>query len=65
MLRQWGGLKSFARTTKSASLQPGHTTGAVPGPVPSPDYYHQVLGGDEAGVVVCGLSAGLPARRDG
>jgi hypothetical protein len=46
------------------SLQPGHTTGVVPGPVPSPDYHHQVLRGDKAGVVACGLPAGMPVRRD-
>jgi hypothetical protein len=40
MLRQRGGSEPLARTTRSASLQPGHTTGAVPDPVPSPDYYH-------------------------
>jgi hypothetical protein len=44
MLRQRGGLEPLARTTRSASLQPGHTTGAVPDPVLSPDYHHQVLG---------------------
>jgi hypothetical protein len=43
-LRQWGGSEHLARTTWSASLQPSHTTGAVPDPVPSPDYHHQVLG---------------------
>jgi hypothetical protein len=32
-------------------------------PVLSPDYYHQVLGGDETGVVACGLLAGLSAGR--
>jgi hypothetical protein len=47
------------------SLQPGHATGAVPGLVPSPDYHHQVLRGDKAGVVACGLPAGVPIRRDG
>jgi hypothetical protein len=47
-LRQRGGSEPFARTTRSASFQPGHTTGAVPDPVPGPDYHHQVLGGDEA-----------------
>jgi hypothetical protein len=47
MLRQWGGSESLARTTRSASFQPGHTTGAVPDPVPSPDYHHQVLGGKQ------------------
>jgi hypothetical protein len=58
-------IEPLARTTWSASLQPGHTTGAVPDPVPSPDYYHQVLGGNEAGTVACGLPAGLPARWNG
>jgi hypothetical protein len=59
-LRQRGGSESLARTTRSAGLQPGHTTGAVLDPVPTPDYYHKVLGGDETGVVACGLPAGLP-----
>jgi hypothetical protein len=44
MLRQRGGSEPLARTTRSASFQPGHTTGAVPDPVPNPDYHHQVLG---------------------
>jgi hypothetical protein len=44
-LRQWGGSESLARTTRSAGLQPGHTTSAVPDPVLTPDYYHKVLGG--------------------
>jgi hypothetical protein len=47
-LRQRGGSEPFARTTRSASFQSGHTTGAVPDPVPGPNYHHQVLGGDEA-----------------
>jgi hypothetical protein len=64
-LRQWGGSEPLARTTWSASLQPGHTTGAVPDPVPSPDYHHQVLGGNKAGTVACGLPTGLPARWNG
>jgi hypothetical protein len=55
----------FARTTRSTSLQPGHTTGVVPGPVLSPDYHHQVLRGDKAGVVACGLPAGVPVGREG
>jgi hypothetical protein len=49
----------------SARLQPGHTTGAVPNPVPSPDYHHQVLGGNKAGTVACGLPVGLPSRWNG
>jgi hypothetical protein len=49
MLRQRGGSEPLARTTRSASFQPGHTTGTVPDPVPNPDYHHQVLGGDKAG----------------
>jgi hypothetical protein len=64
-LRQWGGSEPLARTTWSASLQPGHTMGAVAGPVPSPYYHHQVLGGNKAGIVACGLLAGLPARWNG
>jgi hypothetical protein len=64
-LRQWGGSEPLTRTTWSASLQPGHTTGAVPDPVPSPDYHHQVLEGNKAGTVACGLPAGLPARWNG
>jgi hypothetical protein len=39
-LRQRGGSEPLTRTTRSASFQPGHTTGAVPNPVSSPDYYH-------------------------
>jgi hypothetical protein len=54
-----------ARTTRSASLQPGHTTGVVPSSVPGPDYHHQVLGGNKADVVACGLPTGLSAGRDG
>jgi hypothetical protein len=45
------------------SLQPGHTTSAVPRPVPSPDYHHQVLGGDKARVVARGLPTGVPVGR--
>jgi hypothetical protein len=30
MLRQRGGSEPLARTTRSPSFQPGHTTGAVP-----------------------------------
>jgi hypothetical protein len=40
-------------------------TGAVPDPVPSPDYHHQVLGGNKAGVVACGLPVGLPPGWNG
>jgi hypothetical protein len=64
-LQQRGGSKPFARTTRFASFQSGHTTGAVPNPVPGPDYHHQVLGGDEAGNVARGLLAGLPAGWNG
>jgi hypothetical protein len=64
-LQQWGGTEPLARTTWSASLQPGHTTGAVPDPVPSPDYHHQVLEGNKARTVACGLPASLPARWNG
>jgi hypothetical protein len=60
-LRQQGGLEPLARTTWSASFQPGHTTDAVPDPVLNPDYHHQVLGGNKAGTVARGLLAGLPA----
>jgi hypothetical protein len=56
---------SSLRTTRSASLQSSHTTGAVPDSVPGPDYHHQVLGGNKAGVVACGLPASMPAGRDG
>jgi hypothetical protein len=52
------------KTTRSTSLQSGHTTGAVPSSVLGPDYHHQVLGGNKAGVVACGLPAGLPAGRN-
>jgi hypothetical protein len=64
-LRQRGGSEPLARTTRSASFQPGHTTGAVLDPVPNPDYYHQVLGGVKAGAVARGLPAGLPAGWHG
>jgi hypothetical protein len=47
------------------SFQPGHTTGAVPDPVPDPDYHHQVFGGNKAGTVARGLPAGLPAGWNG
>jgi hypothetical protein len=43
-LRHRGGSEPLAQTTRSASFQPGHTTGVVPDPVPNPDYHHQVLG---------------------
>jgi hypothetical protein len=65
MLRQRGGSEPLARTTRSASFQLGHTTGAVPNPVPNPDYHHQVLGGDKAETVARGLPAGLPAGWNG
>jgi hypothetical protein len=63
MLQQRGGSQSFARTTRPTSLQLGHMTSTVPCPFPSPDYYHQVLGGDEAGVVARGLPTGMPVGR--
>jgi hypothetical protein len=44
-LRQRGGPEPPTRTTQSIGFQPGHTTGAVPDPVPNPDYHHKVLGG--------------------
>jgi hypothetical protein len=65
MLRQRGGSESLARTTRSAGFQPRHTTGAVPDPVPTPDYYHKVLEGDETGTVARGLPAGLPTGWNG
>jgi hypothetical protein len=64
-LRQRGGSESLSRATRSASLQPGHTTSAVPRPFLSPDYHRQVLGGDEAGVVARGLPTGMPVGRGG
>jgi hypothetical protein len=64
-LRQRGGSKPFARTTRSAGFQLNHTTGVVPNPVSNPDYHHQVLGGDKAGTVARGLPAGLPAGWNG
>jgi hypothetical protein len=57
--------RSLARTTRSAGFQPRHTTGAVPDPVPKPDYYHKVLGGDETGTVARRLPAGLPTGWNG
>jgi hypothetical protein len=44
----------------SAGPYDGHHSG----PVLSPDYYHQVLRGDKAGVVACGLPTGMPVGRD-
>jgi hypothetical protein len=64
-LRQRGGSESLARTTRSTGFQPRHTTGVVPDPVPNPDYYHKVLGGDETGTVARGLPAGLPTGWNG
>jgi hypothetical protein len=64
-LRQRGGSKSLARTTRSVGLQPGHMTGAIPDPVLTPGYYHKVLGGDEIGAVARGLPAGLPTGWNG
>ena len=48
-----------------SGLQPGHPTGTVPDPVPAPDYYHKVLGGDETGTVARGLPPGLPTGWNG
>jgi hypothetical protein len=64
-LRQRVGSESLARTTRSAGFQPRHTTDAVPDLVPTPGYYHKVLGGDETGTVARGLPAGLPTRWNG
>jgi hypothetical protein len=64
-LRQRGGSESLARTIRSAGFQPRHTTGAVPDPVLTPDYYHKVLGGDETGTVARRLLAGLPTGWNG
>jgi hypothetical protein len=51
--------------TRSAGLQPSHTMAAVPDPVPTPDYYYKVLGGDETGIVARGLPSGLSTRWNG
>jgi hypothetical protein len=64
-LRQRGGSESLARTTRSTGFQPRHMTGAVPDPVPTPDYYRKVLEGDETGTVARGLPAGLPTGWNG
>jgi hypothetical protein len=64
-LRQRGGSEPFARTARSTGFQPSHTTGAIPDPVPNPDYHHQVLGGDKAGTVARRIPAGLPAGWNG
>jgi hypothetical protein len=40
-------------------------TGVVLDPVLNPDYYHKVLGGDEAGTVARGLPASLPTGWNG
>jgi hypothetical protein len=64
-LRQRGGSKSFARTTRSAGFQPSHTTGVLPDPVPNPDNHHQVLGGNKARTVARGVPAGLPVGWNG
>jgi hypothetical protein len=37
-------LESLARTTRSVGFQPGHTTGAIPDPVPNPDYHPKYSG---------------------
>jgi hypothetical protein len=61
-LRQRGGSESLARTTWFAGFQPRHTTGAVLDPVPNPDNYHKVLGGDETGTVTTGWPANWVER---
>jgi hypothetical protein len=43
----------------------GPSDGTVPDPVPTPDYYHKVLGGDETGTVARGLPPGLPTGWNG
>jgi hypothetical protein len=60
-----GRIGALARTTRSTGLQPGHPAGTVPDPVPTPDYYHKVLGGDETGIVARGLPPGLLAGWNG
>jgi hypothetical protein len=42
----------------------GHTTSAVPGSVPGPDYHHQVLGGNKAEVVAYRLACQLGGTDD-
>jgi hypothetical protein len=64
-LRQRGGSEPLARTTRSTSFQPGHTTGVVPDPVPNPEYHHQVFGGNKVGTVAHELPTGLPAGWNG
>jgi hypothetical protein len=64
-LRQRGGSESLTRTTRSAGLQPGHPTGTIPDPVPTPDYYHKVLGGNETGTMARRLAPGLPTGWNG
>jgi hypothetical protein len=46
-------------------LSAGPYDGRRTRPVSNPDYYHKVLGGDEAGTVARGLSAGLPPGWNG
>jgi hypothetical protein len=41
------------RATGPVSLQQDHPKGAIPTSVPGPDYYHQVLGGNEARAMAC------------
>jgi hypothetical protein len=64
-LRERGGSESLARATRSAGLQPGHPMGTVPDPVPTPDNYRKVLGGDKTGTVARGLPSGLPTGWNG
>jgi hypothetical protein len=43
----------------------GPSDGLVPDPVPTPDYYHKVLGGNETETVARGLPSGLPTGWNG
>jgi hypothetical protein len=49
----------------TSGLQQGHLQSTIPASVPSPYFYHQVLGGDEAGALACGLPARLSAWEGG
>src|SRR5699024_437276 len=49
----------------SAGPSDGRRSRPGPDPVPTPDYYHKVLGGDETGTVARGLPSGLPTGWNG